>query len=190
MKLAFVCPHFSWCVFRICACVEMSSVGLWVHEYVRSPFPSVRFPRVPQHVFTVLHCCLCVRAVVFAWGHERARVCVCVCLCEIRKRWEAVQKAFSVRSVPICSHRPNCSGCEDRKRERSDCTHPLLWVISVTLKERCQNAPDYYHVNNGTWPHSLLMNVIYFSKRGLIIDQGPLSPPTGSQSQLAGGDGC
>lgn len=28
------------------------------------------------------------------------------------------------------------------------------------------------------------MNVIYFSKRGLIMDRGPLSPPSGSITQL------
>lgn len=71
-----------------------------------------------------------------------------------------------------------------------DCTCPLPQVISVALKERHQNAQDYCHVNNGTWLRSLLMNVIYFSKRGLIINPGPLSPPTGSNSQLAHEDGC
>ena len=157
-------------------------VCFWVHESCVFSFFNM-FPRVPR---MRLHCIAFFCVYVF----YRCVVCVSVLTWDKKKMRRRSQGFFLLRSVPICSPRPNCSWCEDRKRERSDCTHPLPWVISVIWKERCQNAPDYCHVNNGTWRRSLLMNVIYFSKRGLIIDQGPLSPPTGSQSQLAAGDGC
>lgn len=100
--------------------------------------------------------------------------------------------AYWLGGVPICSTGPNCSLVQrnvGKKTRNVTVLVPCPGDISVTLKERRQHASDYCHVNNGTRHDSLLMNVIYFSKRGLIIDRGPLSPPTGSATQLAA-KGC
>lgn len=121
------------------------------------------------------------------------RVCVYACLSvfgrgsEIRRRWRVVQRSLSHSEASPSVH-PGLivPGCEDiEKARKATVLVPCPRVISVTLKEQHQHAPDYCHVNNGTWLDSLLMNVIYFSKRGLIINRGPLSPPTGSMAQLA-----
>lgn len=124
------------------------------------------------------------------WFCERICVCVrwCLGVCgwgiEIGMRWRG---AFTLKSVSICSSGPNCSCMRRRTKKGRKATVliPCLRVISVTLKDCHQHAQDYCHVNSGTWLDSPLMNVIYSFKRGLIIDRGPLSPPTGSVSQLA-----
>lgn len=148
-----------------------------------------------SEVYLCVHAWICVFVI-------SAAVCVCLCMylcvcmhvlgCMRMREWDKKEKesfrgAFLLRSVPICSPGPNCSWVRrhGKKGRKATVLIPCPRVISVTLKEHHQQAPDYCHVNNGTWLDSPLMNVIYFSKRGLIIDRGPLSPPTGSTSQLA-----
>lgn len=120
--------------------------------------------------------------------------CLCVCVHEYMwmREWDKKEMKSCSEKLSHSEASPSVrlglivAGCKDMgKGRKATLLVPCPRVISVTLKEHHQHAPDYCHVNNGTWLDSPLMNVIYFSKRGLIIDWGPLSPPTGSTSQLA-----
>lgn len=117
------------------------------------------------------------------------RVCVCACMWmrkrdkkKMKNRSKELSHSEASPSVRLGLIVPGCEDMGGKKRKESNCTRPVSQSYFCNIKRA---PPDYCHVNNGTWLRSLLMNVIYFSKRGLIIDRGPLSPPTGSASQLA-----
>lgn len=115
---------------------------------------------------------LCVHVPKCMWLRERDKK-------EMRSRSEELSHSEASPSVRLGLIVP---GCEDTRKKGRKATALVCCprVISVTLKDCHQHAPDYCHVNNGTWLDSPLMNVIYFFKRGLIIDRGHLFPPTGS----------
>lgn len=69
--------------------------------------------------------------------------------------------------------------CKDTEKseKKCNCTCPVSQRYFCNIKR----APDYRHVNKGTWLDFSLMNVIYFSKRGLIMDPRPCLLPQGAQ---------
>lgn len=137
--------------------------------------------------YLCVHAWICV--VVFIFCCVAACVCAHMPGCMWMREWD--KKEMKSRSEELSQSEASPSvrlglivpGCEDtgKKGRKATVLVPCPRVISVTLKEHHQHAPDYCHVNNGTWLDSPLMNVIYFSKRGLIIDRGPSLLPQGAR---------